>query len=386
MTMIRRKPCPPNATASRSYQLRSRGPVGPEVFKVLDRLKPSKITKTQGYSYNAGIRLRLVPKPASLRPEDSTGSALGSLHHCDRGTKLKDGDGDKEQGTSFSVEQLVYQSLPYKDSPPFVKVQIEVVEKVPLDAFIDAKYIPSDDDAEFQRRAELWQDPAAEDPEANPTDVRHSRKVELTDFFEAVRCDRYRDHTDARMFLFMWLLLDGFPSRQNGTITFLGDGYFPLWPEHAVKHDGVYFEYYVAIWRFIYDRELISAPLALCTCNNERGRAGIARYEIPPLLLQANQNARVASHLAQNRAYVLSLQGWKLTFVKATMSRQDALGLGNPQCLPGKVKVERTTEYNLRDRGQRREALRALMGLFLSFQDRPEFAYALAPDDSYEAL
>ncbi|PYH49902.1 uncharacterized protein BP01DRAFT_396585 [Aspergillus saccharolyticus JOP 1030-1] len=335
-------------TRRHKYHLRSKGPVGPGTFQTREKLTPRRLSKRESYSFRVGIRLRLAPRRPA-RPDDVTstnsGSWESSSQRSDAACRPYGADENENgDGTSFYVEQVVYQSLPHREGPIVVNAEVEVLDRVPIEAMIDAKYIPSDEDPEFQRRADDWQDPAIAHAIGNCSpraEEASSQQADLTDFFEAVRSDRYRNHTDARMFLFMWILLRGFPSQQNGEISFLGDCYIPLWREHAHRNEGVYFEYYIARWKFFNGEELISPPFAICTCNHGDGRVGIARYEIPALLLQANMNAKLGTeHLKHLTAYVLSLQGWNLRFLKATMPVRDAQRLSIPEYLSGKIKVE----------------------------------------------
>ncbi|PYI20882.1 hypothetical protein BO99DRAFT_431342 [Aspergillus violaceofuscus CBS 115571] len=361
------------AAGGRRYQLRSKGPVGRGVFQVLEELKPAKVTKSkpkpQRYSFEVGIRLRMVSKTAAVRFIGGSAPVIPKFYQ--RKSQIEsENPGGSENGTAFSVEQLIYQTLPDKEGPIVVHAEVDVQEEVPFEAIVDAKFLPSDDDPEFQRRADQWQMPPVEDPEQS------SGKIKLSDFFAAVRRDLYRDQTDADMFWFMLKLLEDYPSDRNGDVTFQSDCYFPLSREHVRAKEGAYFAHYITRWKYVND-ELETPPLAVCVCNKKRGREGIARYEIPPLLLQAWMNTKLETEgLADQAAYVLSQQGWDLRFVKATMPTPEAQRLGTPPHFSGKVRVERTKAYNLRDPADRKEALRALMGLLLYFHDRPEFAYA----------
>ncbi|RAH50919.1 uncharacterized protein BO95DRAFT_427277 [Aspergillus brunneoviolaceus CBS 621.78] len=392
------------AASRRRYQLRSKGPVGREIFQVLEERKPAKVSKSkpkpQRYSFKVGVRLRLVSKQAALGFISGSSAPEAPQSYQRKSQIESEADaGSQNCGTNFAVEQLIYQTLPCKEGPIVVNAEVDVQEEVPFEAIVDAKFLPSDDDPgtqpytlkittaldmhlpitkltnisfrpEFRRRSAQWQIPPVEDPE------RSAGKIKLSDFFQAVRNDLYRDQTDADMFWFMLKLLEDFPSDRNGDVTFLGDCYFPLSREHARAKEGAYFAYYITRWKYV-NEGLETPPLAICVCNNKGGREGIARYEIPPLLLQAWMNTKLETGgLDDQNAYVLSQQGWDLRFVKATMPVHEAQRLGRFPHLSGKVRVERTKVYNLRDPGERREALRALMGLLLYFHDRPEFVYA----------
>ncbi|OJK01199.1 hypothetical protein ASPACDRAFT_41463 [Aspergillus aculeatus ATCC 16872] len=363
------------AASGHRYQLRSKGPVGREIFQVLEERKPAKVSKSkpkpERYSFKVGVRLRLVSKQAALGfVSGSSAPEAPQIYQRKSQIESETHAGSENSGTSFAVEQLIYQSLPYKEGPIIVNAEVDVHEEVPFEAIIDAKFLPSDDDPEFRRRLAQWQIPPVEDPERSPG------KIKLSDFFKAVRSDLYRDQTDADMFWFMLKLVEDFPSDRNGDVTFLGDCYLPLSREHARAKEGAYFAYYITRWKYVNDG-LETPPLAICVCNNKRGREGIARYEIPPLLLQAWMNTKLETEdLDAQNAYVLSQQGWDLRFVKATMPIHEAQRLGMPPHFSGKVRVERTKAYNLRDPEERREALRALMGLLLYFHARPEFVYA----------
>ncbi|RAK76464.1 uncharacterized protein BO72DRAFT_528357, partial [Aspergillus fijiensis CBS 313.89] len=190
------------AASRRRYQLRSKGPVGREIFQVLEERKPAKVSKSkpkpQRYSFKVGVRLRLVSKQAALGFISGSSAPEAPQSYQRKSQIESEADaGSQGCGTNFAVEQLIYQTLPCKEGPIVVNAEVDVQEEVPFEAIVDAKFMPSDDDPEFRRRLAQWQIPPVEDPERSPG------KIKLSDFFKAVRNDLYRDQTDADMFWFM---------------------------------------------------------------------------------------------------------------------------------------------------------------------------------------
>ena len=59
------------------------------------------------------------------------------------------------------------------------------------------------------------------------------------------------------------------------------------------------------------------------------------------------------------------------------MSRQEIERLRAKETLSGKIQVQRSRAFNIRDRQERKELVRAVTGLLRFFEDRPEAAYPM---------
>ncbi|GAT20085.1 similar to An07g07920 [Aspergillus luchuensis] len=107
-------------------------------------------------------------------------------------------------------------------------------------------------------------------------------------------------------------------------------------------------------------------------CKVELGRAGISQSEIPGLLFQANMAFEFESNHEQYPAYVISVRGWRFRFVKGIMTRQEVARFQDKKKRSGRIKVQRTREYDIYDREERKEFIRVMLGLLRSFEDRRE--------------
>ncbi|KAI2850472.1 hypothetical protein CBS63078_9142 [Aspergillus niger] len=305
-------------------------------------------------SFTTKIHVKFIADIQEESDQQSEEASTESAANVSDWYRSSHSEADLKPGESHSNRHFYYQRTGTPRSDCLFAANVEVVNKVPVDIIVDPKYMPSDDDTEFQRLVDLWQDPAVED------------KVELSDWSEL---EKLVDPKKASDF------------RQNC--------YFPLAREDLGTHQGLYFSYYIGKGTFnVPGGQAIGVPLAVCTvrflllvswylklnnlqCKPKLGRAGIARSEIPGLLFQANMAFEFESNHEQYPAYVISVRGWKIRFVKGIMTRQEVARLQDKK-LSGRIKVQRTGAYDLYYRNERKEFIRVMLGLLRSFKDRRE--------------
>ncbi|RAL00576.1 uncharacterized protein BO80DRAFT_445300 [Aspergillus ibericus CBS 121593] len=374
------------------YDLRSKGPVDDEIFHALDDfLKAARISKrrrvkdseVRTHTFITRIKLHFVRNNTEKRTAEEEDPWSNSDSHT---VPLCDSEMEVEDAKPFTIKHYPYNRRGLNMPDRLLVVRIETQAKVPLDAIIDAQYMPSDDDAELQGRVDRWQDPATED--ADPTlswlDVYEQldpQKRAFSLFFNHIHQDSYGCWTDDYIFQSLRMLFDRLSSDEE--ISFHHHSYIPLTKARLGKcDDGIHFHH--SIVKHKYDkttgRHSIGFPLAVCICKPQFGQRGIARYELTPLLLQANLGYEYDPHRDQYPAYLLSLRGWNLRFVKATMSRQELERLRATETLSGSMRIQRTRAFNIRDRAERKEVVRAVTGLLRFFEDRPEAAYPMYTD------
>lgn len=160
--------------------------------------------------------------------------------------------------------------------------------------------------------------------------------------------------------------------------------------EDLGTHQGLYFRHYIGKGNLnVSGGQAIGIPLAICTvrflplvsrylklnnlqCKLELGRVGISQSEIPGLLFQANMAFEFESNHEQYPAYVISVRGWRFRFVKGIMTQQEVARFQDKKKRSGRIKVQRTGEYDIYDREERKEFIRVMLGLLRSFKDRRE--------------
>ena len=81
--------------------------------------------------------------------------------------------------------------------------------------------------------------------------------------------------------------------------------------------------------------------------------------------------------LKEYEAFLISLENYTYTFVRAIMSPEyiRSLRAGKPAC--GHLKVLYSTPFDIIDRNRRQEFLRSVMALSKYFIQRPEFSFPM---------
>lgn len=103
----------------------------------------------------------------------------------------------------------------------------------------------------------------------------------------------------------------------------------------------------------------------------------MAKYEIPQLLLQANMAFNYDKSFEEYEAFMISIEGYTYTFIRAIMSPQYLKSLRAGQPADGPLKVLRSEPFNVIDKGERMEFLRRLMALDRYLVQRPEFSFPM---------
>ncbi|CAK39608.1 hypothetical protein An07g07920 [Aspergillus niger] len=327
-------------------------------------------------SFTTKIHVKFIADIQEESDQQSEEASTESAANVSDWYRSSHSEADLKPGESHSNRHFYYQRTGTPRSDCLFAANVEVVNKVPVDIIVDPKYMPSDDDTEFQRLVDLWQDPAVEDKVelsdwSELEKLVDPKKARFAPLFRDVHDDRYRKKTEPDiLFDYIASLFEQLPSQ--GEIDFRQNCYFPLAREDLGTHQGLYFSYYIGKGTFnVPGGQAIGVPLAVCTCKPKLGRAGIARSEIPGLLFQANMAFEFESNHEQYPAYVISVRGWKIRFVKGIMTRQEVARLQDKK-LSGRIKVQRTGAYDLYYRNERKEFIRVMLGLLRSFKDRRE--------------
>ncbi|RDH39187.1 hypothetical protein BDQ94DRAFT_164946 [Aspergillus welwitschiae] len=272
-------------------------------------------------SFTTKIHVKFIADIQEESDQQSEEASTESAANMSDWYRSSHSEADLKPGESHSNRHFYYQ----RTGPPrpdcLFAANVEVVNKVPVDTIVDPRYMPSDDDTgdDFRQKC-----------------------------------------------------------------------YFPLAREDLGTHQGLYFSYYIGKGTFnVPGGQAIGVPLAVCTvrfillvswylklnnlqCKPKLGRAGIAQSEIPGLLFQANMAFEFESNHEQYPAYVISVRGWKIRFVKGIMTQQEVAHLQDKEKLSGRIKVQRTGAYDLYYRNERKEFIRVMLGLLRSFKDRRE--------------
>ena len=103
----------------------------------------------------------------------------------------------------------------------------------------------------------------------------------------------------------------------------------------------------------------------------------MARYEIPHLLLQMNMAFNYDESFGEYEAFVISIEDFTCTFLRAVASPQYIRSLRAGQPANGSLKVSRSKPFNVVDRDVRMEFLRGLMALDRCLVQRPEFSFPM---------
>ncbi|PYH66446.1 uncharacterized protein BO88DRAFT_469466 [Aspergillus vadensis CBS 113365] len=326
--------------------------------------------------FKAKIHLKFIrdaQEESAQQPEEASaeGAANNPDHH-----RSTESEKDLKPGESLSDTHFYYQRTGSRRPDRRFVATVEIDEDVPVDKIFDSRYLPSDDDTEFQRLVDLWQDPAVEDAReisdwSELEKLVDPKKARFAPFFRDVHDDSYRKKTANTLFDYMASLFEQVPSQ--GEIDFRQHCYVPLAREELGTHQGLYFRHYIGKGNLnVSGGQAIGIPLAICTCKIKLGRVGISRSEIPGLLFQANMAFEFESNHEQYPAYVVSVRGWRFRFVKGIMTQQEVARFQDKKKRSGRIKVQQTGDYDIYDRKQRKEFIRVMLGLLRSFKDRRE--------------
>ncbi|KAI2882501.1 hypothetical protein CBS11852_9707 [Aspergillus niger] len=317
-------------------------------------------------SFTTKIHVKFIADIQEESDQQSEEASAESAANISDWYRSSHSEADLKPGESHSNRHFYYQRTGAPRSDCLFAANVEVVNKVPVDTIVDPKYMPSDDDTEFQRLVDLWQDPVVEDKVelsdwSELEKLVDPKKARFAPLFRDVHDDRYRKETEPDiLFDYIASLFEQLPSQ--GEIDFRQNCYFPLAREDLGTHQGLYFSYYIGKGTFnVPGGQAIGVPLAVCTvrfillvslylklnnlqCKPKLGRAGIARSEIPGLLFQANM----------------------------AFEFEEVARLQDKKKLSGRIKVQRTGAYDLYYRNERKEFIRVMLGLLRSFKDRRE--------------
>ncbi|OJJ32041.1 hypothetical protein ASPWEDRAFT_30983 [Aspergillus wentii DTO 134E9] len=229
----------------------------------------------------------------------------------------------------------------------------------------------------------IFQNPTVED--ANP----RTSTIDINDkenpfwlFFDNIRRFKRAGHSvlpDESIALIMDILIELYPDDSLGAKTL---SRIPLSIPDLNAGKGVWVD--GSIVRFSEGLEKMGIPLAVLSHKRENDDLGMAKYEIPQLLLQANMAFNYDKKLGQYEAFLISVkeQSYTYTFVRAIMSAEYLRSI-RAGTVSGRMEVSRSESFNIVDRNQRQESLRSLMGMARYFFDRKEFAF---PMHKYRAV
>ena len=135
------------------YDLRSKGPVGRQICQVLDtflnatrrsKVKPVKDPKPRTHTFTTRIKLHFVTNSRELKAqlEHATDSSSDSEPDppCDSEMEV-------DEAKPLTIKQYPYNRKRLNMPDRLLVVVSETQEKVPLNAIIDEKYMPPEDDA-----------------------------------------------------------------------------------------------------------------------------------------------------------------------------------------------------------------------------------------------
>ncbi|KAL5342851.1 hypothetical protein BJX70DRAFT_394293 [Aspergillus crustosus] len=121
----------------------------------------------------------------------------------------------------------------------------------------------------------------------------------------------------------------------------------------------------------------VGVPLGVVMRKAEPGTLGIARYEIPFLLLQANMIFNFDQSLNRYEGFLIVVEGYTYTIVKAVVSPEYVRSVRAWKPVSGSFKVLRSVAFDLIEPEARKEFLKAMMALIRYFRERREFSFLL---------
>ncbi|OJJ33427.1 hypothetical protein ASPWEDRAFT_43487 [Aspergillus wentii DTO 134E9] len=291
------------------------------------------------------------------------------------------GDIDQKQSeanaasASLSRDTCLLLKPPKKWTLEHLQIARVQQEKVSLDKIVDLKFVPHDDDPEFQRLESLLCDPSME---SRDKDDLPFEQDPFKFFFGTLRsyggwCDSIEDARGENFVnhVIRMILREMYPDLTLYATSYMRLGIdLPFMkPRRKQWVDG-------CISRFWKDEGLFGVPLALISIIRESGDIGMARYEIPQILMQVNMAYNQNQNLEEYSGYIISIDGYRFTFGKATVSPEyvKCIYSGKPACED--LQFQRGPSFDITDRAERKEILRIIMGLARYFVQRAEFFFA----------
>ncbi|KAL3455144.1 hypothetical protein BJX64DRAFT_295332 [Aspergillus heterothallicus] len=127
------------------------------------------------------------------------------------------------------------------------------------------------------------------------------------------------------------------------------------------------------------DKHEMSIPLAVITAKKERGTAGIAKHEIPHLLLQLNMVFNYDQTRNEYDAFLITLERpYTYRFVRAIASAEYIRSVRGNEPVKGTLKVLRSKRFWIGpSMSDRREFLRGFIGFARALVHREEFKFPL---------
>ncbi|KAL2854198.1 hypothetical protein BJX68DRAFT_264937 [Aspergillus pseudodeflectus] len=283
---------------------------------------------------------------------------------------------------------LLYQE-PEKWTREHLRIaNVEHEVDVPIERIIDPRYIPPDDSKKFRKMEKYFRNPPWLVPGSDRPD--RSKGIDPTipffNFFTAIqygascgRLDsggvhdtidliddivkevfrdrriRVRQHDHIPLTAFGLWRKERYGQRVDATISCVG----------CDRTDGVL-------------RLVSGIPLAVITANRKRGELGMARYEIPQLLLQLNMVYNFDATREEYDAFLVSFdEPFRYTFIRAVASADYIRSIRGNEPAKGALKVLRSRRYDIAgmDWVARKEFLRNMIGLCRYLVSRPEYKF-----------
>ncbi|KAK2807508.1 hypothetical protein FQN50_005376 [Emmonsiellopsis sp. PD_5] len=226
---------------------------------------------------------------------------------------------------------------------------------VPLDRIVDARYIPSDNDPDFKRIANQFLDKIAE--ESYLYLERKDVRVNQNRFFN--------------FFLALQGYKIGIRRSYDTNITLLRDifweivmkelGRLPLSIAALKRGEGVRVD--GSILRMSKVTDEMGVPLGVVLIKREPGDLGMARYEIPQLLLQANMVFNYDQNFENYEAFLVSVEDYTYTIIRAIISPEYLVSLRAGRPVAGGFQALRSRSFDVTCWDTRKEFLRAIMAL-----------------------
>ncbi|KAL3452341.1 hypothetical protein BJX65DRAFT_303176 [Aspergillus insuetus] len=259
---------------------------------------------------------------------------------------------------------------------------------VPIEMIIDPRYIPPDDSKKFRKLKRRFRNPpwlilSADKPDRSkgidPT-------ISFFNFFTAIQYGASDGTLDFGGIHDTIDLIDDIVRevfrdrrlrvRQHDHIPLTE---FGLWrkEKYGQKVDATIS--YIGVDRTDGVLKLVAGiPLAVITANRKRGELGMARYEIPQLLLQLNMVYNFDATREEYDAFLISFdKPFRYTFIRAVASAEYIRSIRGNEPVKGALKVLRSRRYSIAglDWDARKEFLRNMIGLCRWLVSRPEYEF-----------
>ncbi|KAL2823822.1 hypothetical protein BDW59DRAFT_92518 [Aspergillus cavernicola] len=331
-------------------------------------------------------RYNLRSKPGSanvlveLRSQrnSSTPRSL-SLKHAKSAKPLKRAKSDGHHVFAPSEEaletlptdgRLLYQA-PQKWTLNHLRVaNVEEKLDVPLDRIVDATFIPTDDDPEFKRIANDIQEYVFGEP---GPEIDYGTKNPFWLFFNDLQ-DYSRCNYQIMMAKLIWCaLFFGRRTCVDLCLTMKRFSRLPLSISGLKAGKGVCVDGLILrISRAT--NEMGRVPL--CVVLQEPGSLGMARHEIPQLLLQANMVFNYDQNLETYEAFLISAE-YTFTILRAIVSPDYLRSIRAHRQVSGTFRALRTRSFDVTNVETRKEFLRGVMALGRYFVHHPAFSFPM---------